>query len=134
MNRDRKRFAEAGVRLCLIGQGTPEDGAGFREDFGLELDLFVDEQRLAYAAAGMKVGNLGELLGPKVVARGIGRALRSRIVQGKVVGHPSQLGGLLLVTPAGAVPWSYHSSDASDIPSNDDVIEAIEAATQRPAA
>lgn len=132
MNRDRERFADAGASLFVIGQGTPEDGARFCEDFGLELDLFVDSERRAYEAAGTKVGNFGELLGPKVVARGLGAALRSGVVQGKPVGHTSQLGGLMLITPDGDIPWSHLSSNASDIPSNDEVIEAIGEALHPP--
>lgn len=131
MNRDRDRFAEAGAPLTVIGQGTPEDGARFREDFGLELDLLVDTDRLAYEAAGTKIANLGELFGPKIVARGVGAALRSRVIQGKPIGSPTQLGGLLLITPASEVPWSHLSADASDIPPDDEVLEAIRTAMAR---
>ena len=112
----------------LIGQGEPTNAARFRERFGLDLQLLVDTDRRAYKAAGTKVGTLSELLGVKVVAKGIARAGRSRVIQGPVDGHPAQLGGMMLVLPGGKVPWVHLSDDASDYPANDEVLEAVRAA------
>lgn len=125
MNRDRERFAEAGVSLTVIGQGTPGNAAWFRSEFQLDIDLLVDTDRRAYKAAGTKVASLVELLGPKMVVRGLRRSRESGVFQGKVVGHPAQLGGLMLVTPGSDVPWAHLSGDASDYPPNDEVLEAI---------
>ena len=128
MNRDREAFAEAGAPLVVIGQGTPANAAWFREQYELELDLLVDTDRRAYKAAGTKMGSLSELVGPAVVARGVKRALSSGVVQGKTVGHPAQLGGLMLVVPGSEVPWAHLSGDASDYPPNDEVLEAVRGA------
>ena len=122
----------------MIGQGTPANAAWFREEFNLDIDILVDTDRLAYKAAGTKVGSLRELLGPKVVLRGLLRAARSKVVQGQVKGHPAQLGGLMLVTPGSEVPWAHLSDDAGDYPANERVLEAIASslgsAEHRPAA
>ncbi len=131
MNRDRERFAEAGAALTIIGQGTPVDAASFRERFDLDLDFLVDTDRRAYKAAGAKVGALSDLLSPRVVARGMRRARESRVFQGAIDGHPAQLGGLMLVTPGGRVPWVHLSEDASDYPPNVEVIEAVRAALEQ---
>ncbi|HEV2723309.1 MAG TPA: peroxiredoxin-like family protein [Thermoleophilaceae bacterium] len=125
MNRDRGSFAEAGAPLAVIGQGTPANAAWFRREFDLDIDLLVDTDRRAYRAAGAKVATAGELLAPKVVVRGVRRALASGVSQGRTVGHPAQLGGLMLVTPDGAAPWVHLSDDASDYPPNGEVIEAV---------
>jgi hypothetical protein len=125
LNRDREQFAEAGAPLVVVGQGTPANAAWFREEFDLDIDILVDTDRLAYKAAGTKVGTLGELLGPRVVARGLLRAARSKVVQGRVKGHPAQLGGLMLVTPGSEVPWAHLSDDAGDYPPNEQVLQAI---------
>ena len=111
--------------MVVIGQGTPGNAARFRERFELDLDLLVDTDRRAYKAAGARVGTLSELLSPSVVARGLLRALRSRVFQGAIDGHPAQLGGLMLVLPGGGVPWVHLSSDASDYPPNAEVVEAV---------
>ena len=131
LSRDSGRSAEAGARLVVIGQDTPQNAARFRERFDLELDLLVDTDRRAYEAAGTKVGTLFELLGPRVVARGQRRARESGVFQGAIEGHPAQLGGLVLVTPGGGVAWAHLSNDSSDYPPNEEVIEAVRAALER---
>ncbi len=128
MNRDRQRFADAGAPLVVIGQGSPTSAAAFRERLDLDLDLLVDTDRRAYGAAGTKVGKLSELLGPRVLARALGRMRESRVFQGALDGHPAQLGGMMLVTPGGEVPWVHLSDDASDYPPNRAVLEAVRAA------
>ena len=131
MNRSVEEFTEAGVRLVVIGQGTPMNAAAFREQFDLGLELLVDTDRRAYAAAGAKVATLSELLAPRVVARGLRRSGRSGVTQGLIQGHPAQLGGLMLVTPGDDVPWVHLSDDASDYPPNAEVLEAVREALGR---
>lgn len=131
MNRDREQFPKAGASLFLIGQGTPDDATAFRAELDLDVELLVDTDRRAYEAAGTKVATLGELVGPKMVMRGLRRSRESKVFQGKIVGHAAQLGGLMLVTPGADVPWAHLSTDASDYPPNDEVLEAIRAAVPR---
>ena len=87
--------------------------------------LLADARREAYKAAGTKKGTVGELLGPRVVAKGLVRGVRERVRQGITVGHPAQLGGVLVVASDGAVVWSHLAEDASDNPPNDVVLEAV---------
>ncbi len=131
LHRDRDRFEEAGARLMVIGQGTPEQAGHFRESQGVELELLVDPERRAYKAAGAKKATFSELLGPRVVARGIRRSLASGVRQGRTVGHPAQLGGVMLVMPDGSVPYVHLADDASDNPPNEEVLAAVRSATAR---
>ena len=125
LHRDRERFEEAGARLAVIGQGTPEQARHFRDTQKVDLDLFVDRDRAAYRAAGAKMATVGELLGPRVVMRGVRRSLAGRVRQGRTVGHPAQLGGVLLVMPDSSIPYAHLSEDASDNPSNEEVLKAV---------
>ena len=118
------------MRLVVVGQGTPEQAAHFKHSQKVDLDMLVDSKRRAYKAAGTKVATLGELLGPRMVARGARRSVASRVHQGRTVGHPAQLGGVLLVLPDGTIPYAHLSDDASDNPPNDEVLEAVRRATQ----
>jgi hypothetical protein len=129
LHRDRDKFREAGVRLLLIGQGTPAEAADFLDAHKVDLELLVDSGRQAYKAAGAKVATFGELLGPRMIARGIRRSFAKGVRQGRTVGHPAQLGGVLLVMPDGAIPYAHLSDDASDNPPNDEVLEAVRDAT-----
>lgn len=129
LHRDRDRFREAGVKLVVIGQGRPEQADHFRRSQGIEdLELLVDPGRKAYQAAGTKIATLSELVGPRVVLNGIRRAAASRVHQGRTVGHPAQLGGVLLVMPDGSIPYAHLAEDAGDNPPNEEVLAAIERA------
>ena len=126
MNRAREDFEAAGVGLVLIGQATPRHAAHFRRKFELEIPVLADEKRESYRAAGAKVATMGELLGPRSVSKGVGHAVRSRgtVRQGRMIGHPAQLGGAIVVTPDGRVCWSHMADDASDNAANEELLEA----------
>ena len=112
--RERGAVEEAGARLVLIGQATPRHATHFRRRLGIDLPVLADESRASYKAAGAKIATLDELLGPKVVAKGLVGALRSRQPQGRTIGHPAQLGGAMIIRQDGSVAWSHMSEDASD--------------------
>jgi peroxiredoxin len=124
LHRNREEFEAAGARLAVVGMGTPENARQFRESQHVDLDLLVDPDRKAYKAAGAKKATFGELLGPRVVLAGARRGLKSGVHQGRTIGHPAQLGGVMIVTPEGQVPYVHLADDASDNPPNAEVLEA----------
>jgi septum formation inhibitor MinC len=133
LHRARQEFEDAGVSLVLIGQSTPRQAARFRSRWEIELPVLADRKRESYRAAGAKVATMGELLGPKPVSRGTAKTLssRGRIRQGKVVGHPAQLGGALVVERRGAVTWSHMSDDASDDAPPEEILKAAREAAAK---
>jgi len=65
-----------GAELVVVGNGNRHFARAFRDELGLGTPLYVDTERVAYRALGMKRG-LSHVLRPAVVANGV-RAL-SRI-------------------------------------------------------
>ena len=128
LHRDRDRFEAAGVELVVIGQGTPRHAQSFKEDHGLDLTLLVDPDRKTYEAAGAKMAGVTDLFGPKVALRGLKAVAGERVVQGRTIGHPAQLGGVLVIAPGGEIAWSHLANDAGDNPPNDVVLEAAKKA------
>lgn len=126
MDRARDEFEAAGAGVVLIGQATPRHAAHFRRKFDLQLPVLADEDRASYKAAGAKVATMAELLGPKSVSKGIGHAVKSKgaVRQGRMIGHPAQLGGAMLVLTDGSVAWSHMADDASDNAANEELLEA----------
>lgn len=116
------------MNVTLIGQATPRQAAHFRHRQEIELLVLADEQRATYKAAGAKVATMSELLGPKVVAKGLATGRKYGVNQGRTVGHPAQLGGAMLILPGGEVAWSHMSADASDNASPDEILAAVRAA------
>lgn len=128
----RSEFEALGAQLVLIGQATPRHAAHFRRRFGLEVPVLADEQRQSYKAAGAKIATFGELLGPRVVAKGVATSRRHGVRQGRTIGHPAQLGGAMVIAPGGAVTWSHMSEDASDNAPPEEILAALEDAGRAP--
>jgi prostamide/prostaglandin F2alpha synthase len=128
LHREQGAVEEAGARLVLIGQATPRQAAHFRRRLGIDLPILADEKRASYRAAGAKIATLDELVGPKVVAKGLVSSLRSRQPQGRTIGHPAQLGGTMLIRQDGSVAWSHMSEDVTDNATTADIVAAIRTA------
>jgi hypothetical protein len=124
LDRAKDKFEAAGVNLVLIGQLTPRHASHFRRRQKIELPVLADESRQSYKAAGAKVGSLGDLLGPKVVAKGALTTLRTGKVQGRTIGHPAQLGGAMVIAPPGEIVWSRMAKDASDNAAPEEILSA----------
>jgi hypothetical protein len=125
LHRAREQFEDAGAPLVLIGQLTPRHAAHFRRRQGIELPVLADERRASYKAAGAKVATFSELLGPKVVAKGLLTSARTGARQGKTLGHPAQLGGAIVIAPGNDVVWSHMAGDASDNASPEEILAAV---------
>ena len=125
MDRARQEIEAAGAGLTLIGQLTPRHAAHFRRRQGIELPVLADNDRASYKAAGAKMGSIGELIGPKVVAKGALTTLQTGRFQTRTIGHPALLGGAMLITPDGTVAWSHMSKNAGDNASPEEIVEAV---------
>jgi peroxiredoxin len=130
----RDDFEEAGVRLVVIGHGTPEMAAAFRRAQGVDLPVLADPDRRIYDTIGAKVATLDELIGPKQILAGLRAAISSRVRQGsiavhqgRIIGHAAQLGGVLVVAPDGSVRYAHLSDNASDYPPAREVLAAARA-------
>ena len=128
LHRARDEIEQAGVRLVLIGQATPRQAAHFRGRREIELPVLADQKRVSYKAVGAKIATFGELLGPRVVAKGIVTSASTGAVQGRTIGHPAQLGGTVLIRQDGSIAWTHMAEDASDNATAAEIIEAARAA------
>ncbi|MBV8982383.1 MAG: hypothetical protein JO086_15890, partial [Acidimicrobiia bacterium] len=79
-------------------------------------------------AAGAKIATINELVGPTVVAKGVATSRKTGLTQGRTIGHPAQLGGVLVVAQDGSIPWSHMADNASDNATPEDIAAALEAA------
>jgi prostamide/prostaglandin F2alpha synthase len=125
LHRAHDEFEAAGAKLVLIGQLTPRHAAHFRRRQGIELPVLADRERVSYQAAGAKVAVFSELLGPKVVAKGLLTSARTGEMQGRTLGHPAQLGGAMVIAPDNEIIWSHMAQDAADNASPEEILAAI---------
>jgi prostamide/prostaglandin F2alpha synthase len=125
LHRAREEFDVAGANLVLIGQATPRQAAHFRRRMKIDLPVLADEQRVSYKAIGAKKGSVGELVGPRMLARGVAASAKNRVVQGRTIGSATQLGGAMVVAAGGRIAWSHLASDASDNASPEEILAAV---------
>jgi peroxiredoxin len=127
----RSEFDAAGVRVVLVGQATPRQAAHFRRRLEIDLPVLADETRESYGAAGAKVATAGELLGPRSVSAGLRKTFESRgkVHQGRIIGHPAQLGGAMVIAPGGEVTWSHMAENAADNATPDEILAAAREAS-----
>jgi hypothetical protein len=128
LDRAQPEFEAAGAALMLIGQATPRHAAHFRRRQGISLPVLADEERVSYEAIGAKVGSITDLLGPKVVAKGVLTTLTTGARQGRTVGHPAQLGAAAVIGPGDRVIWRQTAEDAGDNATPSDILEAFRGA------
>jgi peroxiredoxin len=134
LHRLRDDFEAAGVRLVMVGHGTPEMAAAFRRAQGVDLPVLVDPERHIYEVIGAKVATLPELIGPRQILAGLRASIKSRtrqgniaVHQGRIIGHAAQLGGVLVIAPDGSIRYAHLSETASDYPAAREVLAAARA-------
>jgi peroxiredoxin len=113
---ERRRQLEArGVRLALVHMSPPADFDTLLEKYGLGGVLHIsDPEKQVYQAFGLGRGNLLQLFGPNLWARGFQAMLDGHGV-GKLVGDGFQMPGLFVIDQ-GEIVSSYIHRDAGDRP------------------
>jgi hypothetical protein len=117
-------FKKAGAALAAIGLGDMNYARLFREETGIDFPLLVDEQRIAYKAAGLKSGNLLHIL------RRDNAASRARAQAGGHKQHalgrnPFQLGGSFVFGPGNRDIYAHVSQTFGDNASPEDLLSAV---------
>ena len=121
----RDRIHAAGAELHVISNGKPLYIEGFRETTGYRGPVYTDPTLAVYKAAQLRRG-LESTLNPAMLLHGL-RAMRKGFGLHRPQGDVQQMGGVLVVTPAGDVRLHYVSSTAGDHPAVPDVLAALAA-------
>lgn len=125
MRKHEEKFREHGANLAAIGLGDRNYARLFREETGIDFPLLIDEQRVAYRAAGLRSANLLHMLrSENKVARD--RARSGGYRQHKLGQNPFQLGGSFVLGPGKVDRYVHVSQTFGD----NAPIEALLAATE----
>ena len=110
-----EELAALGAGAVLVGNGSPEQLAAFREREKLEghaLETFTDPTLAAYKAAGMERSMAGTI-GPRALGNLAALAVRG-YVNGRTRGDLSQQGGTLYVRRGGELAFHHASARVGD--------------------
>jgi hypothetical protein len=124
LHREMDRIHQLGAELVVIGNGTPNFIAGFREHTGYQGPLYVDPSLASYTAAGMKRA-LWRIFTPQTLAYGV-RALVGGHRQGRTRGDQEQQGGVLVIAPPGRIIHEHQSKVAGDNEPPARIVAALE--------
>jgi hypothetical protein len=122
--RELPEIHKRGAELFFVGNGNRHFAGAFKDENKIESPLFVDTQRNAYKALGMKRGFFATLGSLATWKNGM-RAWRSGFRQGPTRGDAWQNGGVLVVRPGGGIAYRYLSREAGDHPPVADVLAAL---------
>jgi len=109
----QQAFREKGANLAAVGLGDRTYARLFRDETGIDFPLLVDEQRLAYRAAGLGKANIFHLLRADN-ARARARASASGHRQHRLGQNPFQLGGSFVFAPGNVDLYAHISGTFGD--------------------
>jgi hypothetical protein len=117
-------FRDRGANLAAIGLGDRTYAQQFREDTGIAFPLLIDEQRLAYRAAGLRSANMLHLLWSEN-KRARDRAKSAGHRQHRLGPNPFQLGGSFVFGPGNVDRYAHVSRTFGDNAAPDALLDAL---------
>ncbi|HEY5924442.1 MAG TPA: peroxiredoxin-like family protein [Kofleriaceae bacterium] len=108
LHRDIDKLRAAGADVYIIGNGTPNFIAGFRDQTKYQGPIYTDPSLAVFKAAQLK-RSVTSTLDPRSLGKAFGAFARGQR-QGLTQGDAWQQGGVLVVAPDGAIKY-HHASD-----------------------
>lgn len=130
LRRDYVSFKEAGGEIVAVGQGTPQYLDQFARQFAIPFPCLCDVSLKSYEAYGLKKGTFNEIMGPRVLLKGIRSMIFKGVKMGKVVGDPKQMSGAFVIDTRGNLCFSHIGKTSDDIPQNEALLTEIKKLTQ----
>lgn len=131
MRRDEPQLTAARLAVVLIGLGTPEEAAEFREKLRLPFPILSDPEQASYAHYGLLRMSLGREAGA-AHALDSARHFFTDIARygGAYSAHQdmAQLGGVFLVDPSGVIQFAFRARRTSEHPRTAQLIRAVRGA------
>lgn len=123
LHRDIDKLRAAGLDLYVIGNGTPNFIAGFREQTKYAGPLYTDPSLAAYRAAELKRG-VARTFDPRALGKTVSAFMQGHR-QGRTQGDPWQQGGVLVVAPGGEVRFHHASERPGDNATVDQIVASL---------
>jgi len=126
LREDQELFQRVGAVVVLIGQGSPEEGAGFCRRKHLPFPCLLDGDRSAYRAYGLRRRNLAVVASPQIVAPFVRANLNPETRQrGLEGGDFFQMPGTFVVDQAGTIRLTHRNRTIADSPPNQTLLDLL---------
>ena len=124
MRQKERRFEAKGVKVILVGLGSPEQAEAFRKEFDLSFPIVCDPDRRLYKAYELKRTGLLKFASPSLLFKGV-KALSQGHAMGIPRGDIYQLPGVFIIDQTGRIRFSYYGRDPADHPSPEKILIAV---------
>jgi peroxiredoxin len=115
LRQKKDRFKRLGARVVLVGLGTPQETAAFKDQFKVPFAMIADPQKRLFKAFHLKQTSLGGLLSVGMAVKGL-----SAMARGHGIGIPKgdvrQLPGVFIIDSGGRIQFSHFARDPADHP------------------
>ena len=126
MRRQRDSFDRLGAGVVLVGLGSVEQTAAFKERFEVPFPMIADPGKRLFEAFRLKRGSTGSLLSAKMVFRGV-----TAMAKGHGIGVPQgdvrQRSGVFIIDTDERIRFSHYASGPADHPPVDTLLGALRA-------
>jgi peroxiredoxin len=124
LRRAKDAFDRLGAAVVLVGLGSVEQTAAFKERFDVPFPMIADPQKRLFEAFHLKQASPGALLSAKMLFRGV-----TALAKGHGIGVPSgdvrQLPGVFIIDPDGRILFSHYASGPADHPQPETLLAVL---------
>ena len=124
LRREKKSFDRLGADVVLVGLGSIEQTAAFKERFDVPFPMIADPEKRLFEAFRLKQASAVALLSAKMVFRGV-----TAMAKGHGIGVPQgdvrQLPGVFIIGTDGRILFSHHASGPADHPLPDVLLDVL---------
>jgi len=122
LRRNRSLFDRAGARVVMVGMGTVEQTAAFKQKFNIPYAMASDPERKLYRKFQIGFMPMASVFYPRVIGRSL-----SALVKGHGVGIPygdvRQLSAVFVIETDGTISYGHYAKDSSDHPQAQEILD-----------
>jgi peroxiredoxin len=124
LRREKEAFDRLGAGVVLVGLGSVEETAAFREQFKVPFQMIADPEKRLFRAFGLKQTSVGSLFSAKMLVKGVQAMAKGHLV-GAPKGDVRQLPGVFIIDPAGHIRFSHYAASPEDHPRPETLLEVL---------
>jgi len=124
LRREKDAFDRLGASVVLVGLGSVEQTAAFKEQFDVPFPMIADPDKRLFEAFRLKQASAGALLSAKMVFRGVAAMAKGHGI-GVPKGDVRQLPGVFIIDTDGGILFSHHADGPADHPAPDVLLDVL---------
>ena len=122
MRRNRGLFDRAGARVVMVGMGTVEQTAAFKQKFDIPYAMASDPERKLYRKFQIGFMPLASIFYPRVIGRTVSALARGHGI-GIPYGDVRQLSAVFVIETDGTISYDHYAKNSADHPKAREILD-----------